>query len=121
MRKAGLTRPADARQPRLLPQERREVEADEIVERTPRLLRVDEVLGNMARILDRLADRIASDLVEHYAIHVFAFERAEFLQKFGEVPRDRFALAIGVSCEIQRVRLLRTGDRLHVLSFLSRI
>src|SRR5690606_35957798 len=85
-----------ARKARLLPQQRREIEADQIIERAPRLLRVDEVLGDGARLLDRLADRVARDLVEDDAVDVLTVERAVFLQQLGEMPGNRLALAVGV-------------------------
>ena len=55
--------------PHLLPEQRRQIEADQIVERAPRLLRVDELLGEIARLLDGFLDRALRDLVEHDALH----------------------------------------------------
>jgi hypothetical protein len=56
MRSAGLcTRPAERPRRTFLPQQRREVEADQVVERAARLLRVDQVHGKLARLLDGLA------------------------------------------------------------------
>ena len=50
MRSAGLcTRPADSPRRHLLPQQRREVEADQVVERAARLLRVHQVHRQIAR------------------------------------------------------------------------
>ena len=100
----------------LLPQQRRQIEADQVVERAARLLRVDQVLRDVARLRDRLADRVARDLVEHHAMHVLAVERAQLFQQLGQVPGDRFAFAVRVGREVQRVGLLqRARDRLHVL------
>src|SRR6185369_13114163 len=105
-----------SRQSRLLPQQRRQVETDEIVKRTPRLLRVHEILRNAARLRDRFADGVARDLVEHHAMHVLAVEYVELLQQLDQVPGDRFALAVRVGREVERVGLLeRAGDGLHVL------
>ena len=59
MRSAGLcTRPADRPAAHLLPQQRREIEADEVVERAPRLLGVDQVERQVARLGDGLANRV---------------------------------------------------------------
>src|SRR6185295_4192073 len=58
----------------LLPQQRRQIETDQVVERATRLLRVHQVLRNPARLLDRLADGVARDLVEDDAMHVLAVE-----------------------------------------------
>jgi hypothetical protein len=59
----------------------------------------------------RASSRLAGDLVEHHAVHGNLG-----LQHLEEVPGDRFALAVFISCEIEFVgageRLLQLGHRL---------
>ena len=99
----------------LLPQERGEIEADQVVERAARLLGVDELERQSARLPDRRADGVARDFVEHHAMHVLAVEIAARLQDLLEVPGDRLALAIRVGRQIQRLRLVqRARDGLDV-------
>ena len=108
---------AARRQPaaHLLPQQRREVEADEIIERAPRLLGIDELERQPARLPDRRTDGVARDLVEHHAVHVLAVEIAARAQDLLQVPGDRLALAIRVGGQIQRLRLAqRARDCLDV-------
>ena len=85
----------------LLPQERREVEADQIVERSARLLCVHQLSGQFARLRHGLADRIAGDLVERNPVDLLARELAARAQDLKQMPGDRFALAIGIGREIQ--------------------
>jgi hypothetical protein len=88
--------------PHFLPQQRREVEADQVVERAPRLLRVDQIDRQFARLRHRLAHRVLGDLVEHDALHVLALELAPCaLEQLEQMPGDRLALAIGVGREEQ--------------------
>ena len=99
----------------LLPQERGKIEADQIIERAARLLGVDELERQSARLPDRRADGVARDFVEHHAMHVLAVEIAARLQDLLEVPGDRLALAIRVGRQIQRLRLVqRARDGLDV-------
>jgi hypothetical protein len=57
MRSAGdCTRPADRPRLHLLPQHRRQVEADQVVQRAARLLGVDQVAGDLARVVHGRAD-----------------------------------------------------------------
>ena len=99
----------------LLPQERREVEADEVIERAPRLLRVDQFQRQTARLTHRLADGVAGDLVEHHAVHVLAVEVAALLEDLLQVPGDGLAFAVRVGRQIERLGLAQAArDRLHV-------
>ena len=82
------------------PQERREVEADEVVQRAPCLLCVHQVHFELARVGDGLLDGVLGDFVEGNAVDVFVIERAAFAQDFAQVPGDGFAFAIGVRCEV---------------------
>ena len=100
----------------LAPQHRREVEADQVIERAARLLRVDQRRGDPARVLHRLADGARRDLGEDHAVQGAPFEQAALLEDLGDVPADGFAFAIGVGREVERVGGLgRARDRLDVL------
>src|SRR6516164_11476221 len=101
--------------PHLLPQEWREIEADQVVESAARLLCVDELHRQAARLPDRLADGVARDLVEHHPMHVLAVEGAARIEDLLQVPGDRLTLAIGVGGEIQSLGLAeRARDRRDV-------
>src|SRR5688572_5828639 len=100
----------------LLPQQRREVEPDQVVERPPRLVGIDEVAVHaLLGLRDRLANRVLRDLVETDPVDVLAVERAALLEDLVQVPGDRLALAVRVRCEIEGVRLLHGAlDRVHL-------
>ena len=86
----------------LLPENRRDLEAVEPVENPPGLLRVDEALVDLARLVERAHDRVLRDLVEDHPL-----DGDLRLQDFAQMPRDRFALAILVRREQQLVGLLQ--------------
>ena len=90
-----------------LPQQRREIESHQEIERAPRLLRVHEIDRQLAGLRHRLADRVLGDLVEYDALYLLALECALGLQELVQVPRNGFALAVGVGREEQRFRLLQ--------------
>ena len=92
------------------PQQRRQVEAHEVVERATRLLRVDEFIGQRPRLLDGVLHGLLGDLVEHDAVYGLGVEHATLAQQLVQVPRNGLALAVGVSREVQRVGLL---ERAH--------
>ena len=99
-----------------LPEQRREIEADEVIERAARLLRVDEIERQPARLRDRLAYGILGDFIEGDAMYRLAFELAAIVQQLVQMPGDRFALAIRVGREIESLGLLqRAGNRIDVL------
>ena len=85
----------------LLPQQRRELIADDAVEYAPRLLRVDEVYVNLARLVYALRDDLLRNLVEGDAAGPLVGQ----LQKLLEVPGDGLALAVRVGREVDHVRL----------------
>ncbi len=95
----------------LLPQDRRDLVAVEAVEDTPRLLRLDEILVDLARVLDRVFDGGRCDLVEDHA-----FDGDLGVEHFAEVPGDGLALAVLVRGEVELVsalqQLLEFGDLL---------
>ena len=95
----------------LLPEHRRHLVAVEPVEDPPRLLCVDEPLVDLARLLERLLDRVAGDLVEDHPP-----DRHLRLQHLEQVPGDRLALAIFVRREQE---LVGAGELLLQLARLS--
>ena len=117
------TRPADRPRWTFLRQQRAQRVADQAVDDAARLLRVDEVHVDLARVRERLADRRFGDLVEGDPLRLLGRD----VGGLGDVPGDRLALAVEVGGEIDLVRalggLLDVGDLLapvvgdHVLRF----
>ena len=100
----------------LAPKHRREVEADQVVQRTARLLGVDHVMRKLARLGHGGLDRLGRDLGEHHAVQVLALGQATLLQDLADVPGDRLAFAIQVGREIDVVgQLGGLGDGVDVL------
>ena len=93
------------------PQDRRGLPPDQPVEDAAGLLRLDELHVEVAGMLERLADRVRRDLVEHHPLHRDL--RVEHLQ---DVPPDGLALAVLVGREDELVdalqRPLQLGDDL---------
>ena len=81
-----------------------------MVQRTPGLLRADEVSRQIARMSDRFLHRLFRNLMEHDSVDVLAIQDVALLEQFDQVPGNRLALAVGVSSEIQRVGLLQRPD-----------
>ena len=96
-----LHAPGRARSRQLAPQHRRQREPDQIIERAPRLLGVDEVHVEFAGVFHRRAHRIAGDLVEHHAAHRHRVEGFQLLERRQHVPRNCLAFAVGVGRQIQ--------------------
>ena len=91
-----LHAPRRARARQLAPQHRREVEADEIVERAAGAIGVDQRLVDLARMAHRLGDRVLGDGVEDDAVDALVLENFLALEDLVDVPRDRLALAVRV-------------------------
>ena len=100
------------------PEHRREVEADEVIERAAGEIGVDQRLVDLARVLHRLGHGRLGDGVEYHAGHGrVLFQRAAFAQRLFEVPADRLAFAVGVGREDERVVILEcVGDGLDMLA-----
>ena len=98
--------------PDLARQQRAQRVADEPVDDPARLLGVDQVLVDLARIGERLADRRLGDLAEGDPAGL----AGRHVRRLGHVPGDRLALAIEVGGEEDGVgalgRLLDIGDLL---------
>ena len=97
---------------KLAPQDRRQRETHEIVERTPSPVGVDQILIEPARMLHRLGDRRIRDGVERHALDVCR-QRLLLAEHLLDVPADGLTLPVGVGGEDQGVGILRlVGDRL---------
>ncbi len=83
-----------------LPNESREVIADETVQDTTRFLGTTQILIDATGVFDARLDGVSGDLVEGDALRMFQSTR------LGDMPRDRFALAVGVGREVDFARLL---------------
>ena len=100
-----------ARSGELAPQNRREIEADEIIESAARQIGVDQRLIDLARIAQGGQHGILGDRVEGHALDRNALQNALVVQRFQDVPGDRFAFAIRVGRENELFRALdRPGD-----------
>ena len=84
----------------LAPEQRAELVADQAVDHPARLLGGDQPAVDLARLGERGLDRALGDLVEDHAVGVVELER------LGDVPGDRLALAVGVGGEQRAVGLL---------------
>ncbi len=80
----------------LAPQHRGQVEADQVVQRAPRLLGIDQIAGDGAWLAHGFLDRPRGDLGEDHALHRLVLDQPAFLQDLGDMPADRFTLAIRV-------------------------
>ena len=90
----------------LAPQDGREVEADQIVQRAAGHVGVDQVLIDHAWVLEGVFDGGLGNLVENHTLDVFALELPALFQLIHDVPGDRFTFAVRVSGEDQLVVIL---------------
>ena len=86
----------------LLPEQRRHRVPDKPVDDAAGLLRVHQVLVDLARVLERLADSRGSDLVESHTAELGLGD----LDHVSQMPSDRLALAVEVSREPDVIRRL---------------
>ncbi len=93
---------AARRKPRtdLPPQQRRNVVAVQPIDDPPHLLGADEVLVDLAGMLQRLKNRLFRDLVKHQAM-----DRHLRLQDFAEMPTDRLPFPVFVRRQVQFLAL----------------
>ena len=101
----GLHAPGRQPAPDLVPEQLRDLVADQAVDDAARLLGAHAVLRDLAGVLDRLRDRGLRDLVELGAVE--GGVRRLLLQQLVQVPADRLALAV------------RVGGEVHTLGFLG--
>ena len=96
----------------LAPEHRRQRKANQIIQRPPRAIGIDQIHVEFARPRHRFGHRCFGDRVEGDALDQFG-ERLFVRQHFLHMPADRFAFAVRVGREDQLVRLLRlVCDRL---------
>ena len=85
----------------LAPQEGRQFVTHNAVQNAARLLRIDQIDVNVARVLDPVLDRGFGDLVKGDTLGVLIFQLEQLL----DMPGDGFALAVRVGCEVDEVAL----------------
>ena len=107
-----LDAPGREAAPDLLPEERRELVADEAIEHAPSLLRVHLLDVDLARVQEGGLDRALGDLVEHDPVRL-GLGHPQLLR---EMPAYRLALAVRVGGDVERVDLL--GGLLEVVEHL---
>ncbi len=96
---------------KLPPQDRRQREADEIVERAAGEIGVDQIAVDLARVPHRVEDRVLGDRVEDDALDRLVLDRALRAEHLEQVPGDRLALAVRVGGKDQPVGAVhRRGD-----------
>ena len=101
--------------PDLLPQQGREVEAHQVVQRPARLLGVHQRHGEVPRVGHGVLHGLPGDLVEDHAAHVLVLQQPALGEELAQVPGDGLPLAVRVGGEEEGVRLLhRAGDGVHV-------
>ena len=108
------TRPADKPATNLVPQQRRNLVSDQAVQNPARLLRVDQVVIDIAGVFECFLHRFLGDFVEGHAADAmffrprpsffFFFFFAVFAQFIGQMRSDSFAFAVRVRREIDVVR-----------------
>ena len=109
----------------LVPKQRRNLISNEPVEHAPRLLRIHQMLIDIARMLKRFTYRPLCDLIKGHAakalvpvffFFLFLFRFRTVTQFFGKMRGNGFAFAVRVRGEIDRVHadseLLQLGDDL---------
>ena len=100
----------------LLPQHRRQFETDQPVEDAARLLGVDQVHVDRARLLDGLQDRPLGDFVEDDALGLVDGET----QHFGQVPCDGFSFAVFIGRQPYGLALGQLGQFVHHFLLVAR-
>ena len=100
----------------LAPEQRAELIAHDAVKNAARLLCVDQILIDLARVLNALGDDLLRDLVERHALGLIVRQIQQLLQ----VPRNGLSLAVRVGREIDGAgrfgALFQVGD--HVCAVL---
>ena len=102
---------AAGRQPaaHLLPEQRADLVADQAVEDAARLLRLEQVLVELLRVLERLLDRALGDLVEQHAADVACACRraARRCARRSPRPRGRVGRQVDVLLALRRLAAAR--------------
>ena len=95
----GLHASRGARARQFAPQHRRQIEADEIIERATGEIGVDQRLIDLARMRHRLLDRVLGDGVKDDAFDLLVLEDALLVENVEQMPGDGFAFAIRIGGE----------------------
>ena len=99
----------------LAPEQRAEFIAHDAVKNAARLLRVDQILIDLARVLDALGDDLLRDLVEGHALGLIVRQIQQLLQ----VPRNGLSLAVRVGREVDGAgrlgALFQVGDHVGAI------
>ena len=99
----------------LFPEERREVETDQIIQNRTGLLGIHEIKGNVARIFNRMQDRLFGDFMELDPLDLDAGVLLVEAERRQQMPGDCLTFTVGVGCEKQPVRPFERGlDRIEV-------
>src|SRR5208337_1734297 len=96
----------------LVPQQRTYLVANQPIEHSARLVRVEQVVIEVRGIGDGLLDGGGCDFMEQHAADV----GLGLAEVFGDVPRDRLAFAVGVAGEVYI--LLALGGALDLADYL---
>src|SRR5581483_569367 len=80
----------------LAPEQRAELVADQTVDHTPRLLRLDEIEIDLAWVPQCLLHGAARDLVEDDPARPEGLLLRRLLDCLGEMPGNRLALTVGI-------------------------
>ena len=114
----ALYAPGTQTAPDFLPQQRGQIKADQIIQRTARLLRVHQMNVQAARRFQSSLHPFGRDFMEHHALY-FLFHilhAALGFQNFGNVPRNRFAFPIRVGGQVNVFRFFGGfHDFVHML------
>ncbi len=79
------------------PQQRRQIEADQIIKRASRLLGIDQIGRDFTRIAHRILNCRFGDFIKGYALH-WRLDLA-FLEDFADMPGNCLAFAVRVGCQ----------------------
>ena len=112
----GLHAPGGQARGDLAPQHRGDLVAVEPVQDAPGLLRVDQVLVELAQLPEGPLDGLAGDLGEGQPV-----DGDLGLEHLQEVPRDGLPLAVAVGGEVEGVRVLELAPELGDLLLLVRV
>ena len=94
----------------LFPQQWREVETDQIVQRTAGLLCINQIHFDFARVGDGVEHGVFGDFVEHDTLRFDVFQAAFGFEDFKKMPGNRFAFPIRVGCEVDVFGFFGSGD-----------
>ncbi len=102
----GLHPSGGFRARQLAPQNRRQGESDQIIQRAPGQIGFDQFLVQIARIGHRGCDGRFGDFIKDNAAHRQRVQAFALLQFLLDVPGNRFPFAIRVRCQEQGCRAL---------------